>query len=137
MTSPSSSSFHPEITTGGSVPIWLQVVRGVRLAVAQGRLQEGEAMPSVRAMAERLVVNPNTISKAYAELTREHTLVSQPGRGVFVAPPREVLSRKEKKRRLAEAAEELVHAAVEVDADPAEAMAALQKALVRLRVAAA
>ena len=136
MTSPSSSSFRPEVTTGGSVPIWLQVVRGVRLAVAQGRLTEGEAMPSVRAMAESLVVNPNTISKAYAELTRERTLVSQPGRGVFVAPPREVLSRREKTRRLAEAAEELVHAAVEVDADPAEVEAAVHEALARLGVGA-
>ena len=136
MTSPSSSSFQPEITTGGSVPIWLQVVRGVRLAVAQGRLKEGEAMPSVRAMAEALVVNPNTISKAYGELTRGRTLVSQPGRGVFVAPARAVLSKKERKRRLAEAAEELVHAAVEVDADAAEVQAAVEKALARLGVGA-
>lgn len=136
MTSSSHSSFRPEITTGGSVPIWLQVVRGVRLAVTQGRLAEGEAMPSVRALAEALVVNPNTISKAYGELTRERTLVSQPGRGVFVGPARTVLSEKERKRRLAEAAEELVHAAVEVDADVVEVQAAVANALDRLGISA-
>lgn len=118
------------------MPIWLQVVRATRLAVTQGRLAEGEAMPSVRAMAEALVVNPNTISKAYGELIRECTLVSQPGRGVFVAPARAVLCKKERERRLAEAAEELVHAAVEVDADAVEVQAAVAKALARLGIPA-
>ena len=64
-------TFDLRISTGSSTPIFRQIVEQVRLAAAMGTLAAGDALPSVRALAERLVVNPNTIAKAYAELSRE------------------------------------------------------------------
>ena len=89
-----------QITTGSTVPIYRQIVDQLRQAVATGRLDVGEAVPSVRALAKELLVNPNTVAKAYAELVRDGVFESQRGRGFFAAAPRNVFSAKERRRRL-------------------------------------
>ena len=106
------------VTPGSATPIYRQIVQQVSVAVVNGSVLPGAAVPSVRALAERLVVNPNTVAKAYRELTRDGTLVSQPGRGVFVGAPRQVFSPDEQRRRLDAAADALVHAAVGLGASP-------------------
>ena len=83
-------SFELQISAGGTSPIFKQVVDQVRLGVATGKLAAGDQLPSVRMLAERLVVNPNTVARAYAELARDGIIDSQPGRGVFVARPRQI-----------------------------------------------
>lgn len=88
------------INTGSSVPIYKQITEQVRLAVVTGKLGVTEQMPSVRALAERLAVNPNTVARAYTDLAREGLLETQPGRGIFVIEPRRVLAREESRRRL-------------------------------------
>lgn len=65
-------------------PIWEQLTDNVTELVLRGLLPLGEAMPSVRAMAADLGINPNTIQKAYVELERRGVIVSIPGRGSFV-----------------------------------------------------
>jgi GntR family transcriptional regulator len=97
---------------GSATPIFKQIVDQVRVAVATGKLKAGEQLPSVRALAERLVVNPNTIAKAYAELSREGIIDGQHGRGVFVAPPRQMYTKAERLRRIAPLVEALVNEAV-------------------------
>lgn len=92
------------ISTGGGTPIFRQIVDQVRGAVAGGKLEVGGAMPSVRALARELVVNPNTIAKAYAQLVRDGVLESHQGRGYFVAQRRQIYTKAERKRRLDEAA---------------------------------
>jgi GntR family transcriptional regulator len=57
------------IQTGDPRAIFKQVVDGISLAIARDELQEGDKLPSVRALAMQLSVNPNTIAKAYADLT--------------------------------------------------------------------
>lgn len=89
------------IVVGSEVPIFRQIIDQVRLAAATGRLGEGQALPSVRALAEKLLVNPNTVAKAYAELAREKVIDTHQGRGVFVAPPRQMYTRAERLRRIA------------------------------------
>ncbi len=64
-------------------PIYEQVRDGVRRLVITGAIAEGEKLPSVRALAASLAINPNTIQRAYAALEEEGYLVSQPGRGAF------------------------------------------------------
>jgi GntR family transcriptional regulator len=97
------------VTTGSNVPIYRQIVDAVRRGVATGALQDGEQLPSVRTLAEQLVVNPNTIARAFADLVREGILVSHAGKGLFVAPRRSVLSDEERARRLDAALEVFVH----------------------------
>jgi len=97
------SMFEIRVSPGGSRPIYRQIMDQVRQAVATGELAVGDALPSVRQLAQELVLNHNTVAKAYAELVREGVLESRHGRGVFVAKRRRVYSPGETKRRLDQA----------------------------------
>ncbi|HEY4415866.1 MAG TPA: GntR family transcriptional regulator [Verrucomicrobiae bacterium] len=65
-------------------PVYLQLVDQVRLAAAAGTLRTGEALPSIRPLAEELRVNRNTIAKAYAELEGQGVIETIPGKGCFL-----------------------------------------------------
>jgi GntR family transcriptional regulator len=80
----------------------------VRRLIASGSLPVGAMLPSVRGLAQQLTVNPNTIAKAYAELSAEGWLDARAGLGLFVAPPRQRLSDEERGRRLDEAVQRFV-----------------------------
>ncbi len=88
------------LNTNSTSPIWKQIVEQVRLGVSSGRVEAGEQLPSVRALAERLLVNPNTVARAYTELASDGVIDTQPGRGVFVSPPRQVFTKAERHRRI-------------------------------------
>ncbi len=103
------------IVTGNPAPIYKQIADQVRRAVGTRGLKEGEQMPSVRALAERLVINPNTVARAYAELSRDGILDSQAGRGFFVAKKRRVFSDAERGRRFEMALEGFVSEALFLD----------------------
>lgn len=124
--------FEIHITPGGASPIFRQIVDQVRLAVATGRLVTGDPLPSVRALAERLLVNPNTIAKAYNELSREGIIDTQQGRGVFVARPRQVYTKTERLRRIVPLIEALATEGVALGFDSQELAELLQSRLDRL-----
>jgi GntR family transcriptional regulator len=84
-------------------PICRQLTTQIREAVARGKLQPDERLPSVRELSRSLVVNPNTIARVYTELERDGILNTRPGLGVFVARPRADMTRKVRKERLQEA----------------------------------
>jgi GntR family transcriptional regulator len=109
------ADFHVRITTGSGTPIYRQIVEQVRLDVATGVLAPGAALPSVRTLAERLLINFNTVAKAYAELVRDGVLESLQGKGFFVAQKRQVYSRAERLRRLRQAVDDFIHEAVFLD----------------------
>ena len=67
------------------VPIYLQLVEQVKHAIETGALRPGEQLPSIRPLAEELVVNPNTIAKAYRELEHEGVIELRQGAGAFVS----------------------------------------------------
>lgn len=92
--------FHCDTTS--RIPIYRQLADQVRWAIARGNLQAGERLPSVRQLSRELVVNPNTIARAYTELEREGTLITQQGRGVFVAEPGSDLTKKARRKQLGE-----------------------------------
>jgi len=74
-----------QIDPGSHVPIYLQIADGIRAAVAAGVYRAGEVLPSLRAMATEIHVNPNTVQRAYDELERAGLVYSQRGKGLFVA----------------------------------------------------
>lgn len=80
-------------------PIYLQVVDQIKAAAASGALQTGEALPSIRPLAEELRVNRNTIAKAYSELENLGVVETQPGRGCFLKENHAAL-RKDVRRKL-------------------------------------
>ncbi|NDL66211.1 GntR family transcriptional regulator [Anaerotalea alkaliphila] len=79
-------------------PLYAQLVDSVKDAVLQGRLEPDSQLPSVRELAARLAINPNTIQKAFRQLEKEGYLYSVPGRGNFVASlhPRDLELEREK-----------------------------------------
>lgn len=81
-------------------PIYEQVVDGVEELVARGAYAAGDQLPSVRALAVNLAVNPNTLQKAYAELERMGLCRSAPGSGRFIAPEAADIVRARRRGRL-------------------------------------
>ena len=90
------------IDTASRLPIYQQLAQQIREGIARGELQPETALPSVRQLSRELVVNPNTVARAYTELEREGLLVSRPGRGIYVAQHRNDLTRAARDRRLGE-----------------------------------
>lgn len=66
------------------VPLYLQLIEQVKRAVALGALGSGEQLPTVKALAVDLTINPNTVARAYRDLEREGVIETSPGRGSFV-----------------------------------------------------
>lgn len=103
------------ISPASDVPIFRQIIQQIQRAVAVGRLQVGEQLPAVRALADSLVINPNTVARSYQELIRDGVLESHPGRGVFVSAKRQVFADSERQRRLRVAIGQLCHEAMLLD----------------------
>jgi len=80
-------------------PVYLQVVDQIKAAAASGAMQSGEALPSIRPLAEDLRVNRNTIAKAYTELESQGVIETIPGKGCFLKPNNSPL-KKEVRRKL-------------------------------------
>lgn len=118
-----------QITPGSATPIYQQVVDQVRLAVAAGELKTGDPLPSVRTLAEQLVVNPNTVARAFGELVRDGVIESRHGQGVFVAAKRRVFADDERDRRMSLALDGLLSEAAALDFSAAEVRAAVDRRL--------
>ena len=104
-----------EVDPRGRVPIYVQLVEGVRHAIEVGTLREGERLPTVRALAQELTVAPNTVVKAYNELQREGWIRSRPGAGTVVAEGVGAAARKRKTEALYDRLASLVRDAVGLD----------------------
>ncbi len=90
------------------VPVYLQVVQQVQSAVASGVLREGDQLPSVRALAEQLRVNRNTIARAYGELEHAGALENRQGSGCFVRASATPLRKAVRTERLTGAVDSLI-----------------------------
>jgi len=93
-------------------PIYRQLAIQIREGVARGRLAPGDKLPSVRELSQQLVVNPNTIARAYTELEREGVLHTRQGMGVFVARPSTDLTKTARRKRLIEPLDALLTEAI-------------------------
>jgi GntR family transcriptional regulator len=114
-----------QIATGDPRSISKQIVDAVRMKIATAELVVGDQLPSVRGLAQQLTVNPNTVAKAYAELTAEGWLESRQGLGLYVATPRQRLSDAERARRLDEAIARFIRDVIALDYPPDEVQARL------------
>ena len=103
------------ISTHDGVPVYLQIVNQVKYLAAAGRLAAGEELPSVRALAEQLVVNPNTVARAYLELERAGVVVKRHGSGTYVSEEGSPLARKERMKLLTQRADALLAEAQHLD----------------------
>jgi GntR family transcriptional regulator len=88
-----------QVNFKSGLPIYLQLVDQIKAAAASGALRPGEALPSIRPLAEELRVNRNTVAKAYSELEGLGVIETLPGRGCFLKENHSAL-RKEVRRKL-------------------------------------
>lgn len=122
------------VTTNDGVPIYQQIVNQVKYLVAAGRLAPGDALPSVRKLAEQLVVNPNTIARAYRELESAGVLTTRRGAGVYVSDNGSPLARGEQTRILTERIDVLLAEARQMNVDLDDLIELIHKRARRLPV---
>ncbi|HVS69699.1 MAG TPA: GntR family transcriptional regulator [Phycisphaerae bacterium] len=108
------------ITPGSPAPLYTQIVTQVRTAIASGAIQTGELLPSVRSLADQLLINANTVAKAYNELSRDGLIETLPGRGLAIAPRRPGLglTKAERLRRIDPPLTQLLHEAIALELSP-------------------
>lgn len=76
-----------QISSGSESPIYQQLVEQISGAIARGELRTGDKLPAVRALAAELVINPNTVARAYTLLEQSGLVTTKTGSGTFVSDP--------------------------------------------------
>src|SRR3954469_5198519 len=97
---------HISANDGG--PIYLQIVNQIKYLVAAGRLDGGDEIPPIRVLAGQLLVNPNTVARAYLELERAGVVSKRHGSGTYVSEIRRPLPQREKIKILTRRADPLL-----------------------------
>jgi GntR family transcriptional regulator len=97
-----------EIDSKSGVPFYRQIVEQIKFGIAQGRLEPGDRLPTVRQLAVDLSINPNTVTRAYRELEFEGVIESHQGSGTFVGTRRPEVDAIERQRMLDQILTELL-----------------------------
>lgn len=121
------------IKTGDSRPIFKQIVDGISMAIASGKLNPGDKLPSVRALGVQLNINPNTVAKAYTELTSQGLVDARQGLGLFVSVPKLLLSHVERHKRLDDAVLRCVNDVMHLQFSDQEILCAMENELQTVR----
>ena len=110
------------------IPLYVQIAEQIRKAVITGLIKEGEQLPPVRRLAVELLINPNTIVRAYQELEREGIITTRKGSGTFIAPAAKKLKKGQKEEGLKRKIRELLAEAqfLEIDKDDLKKMFLLE-----------
>jgi GntR family transcriptional regulator len=117
------------VQPGSGEPIYRQLVRQVKQSVAARVLSAGEQLPTVRELASELVVNPNTVARAYRELEHDGVLESVRGRGTFVRSGPPMLGRAERRRRLRPLLDQVIAEARTLGFEDADLVIELERVL--------
>ena len=115
------------ISTHDGVPVYLQIVNQVKYLVAAGRLAPGEELPPIRALAGQLVINPNTVARAYLELEREGLVAKRHGSGTYVSEEGSPLARRERRKILIQRADALLAEARHLNVDVGDIISLLKE----------
>ena len=115
------------ITATDGVPIYLQVVNQIKYLVAAGRLIAGEELPPIRTLAEKLMVNPNTIARAYRELETAGIVEKRRTAGTYITDQGSPLARRERRKILTDRVDQLLAEAVQMDIDVDEVIKIVQQ----------
>jgi GntR family transcriptional regulator len=102
------------------VPPYLQIVQQVKHLIASGRLQAGEELPPIRVLAQQLLINPNTVARAYRELETAGIVTKRSTTGTYVSDAGSPLGRRERVRILTERIDALLVEARQLNIDTDE-----------------
>jgi len=118
-----------QINFKSGLPIYLQIVDQVKAAAASGAVQPGEALPSIRPLAEELRINRNTVAKAYSELESQGVIETLPGRGCFLKENHSALRKNVRRELLIEAVDQAIVQAHHLQVSRDEFLALIQERL--------
>ena len=135
--SPAGPHVHIEISLQDGVPIYRQIVNQVKYLIASHRLSAGHELPPIRTLAEQLLVNPNTVVKAYRELESEGLVFKRRGAGTYVAENTVRLAKKEQRKILTQRADALIAEAHQLNFSFEEVLELLKSRQAALNRAAA
>src|SRR6185369_7886069 len=96
------------ISPTDGVPIYLQIVNQIKYLVASGRLEPEDELPPIRTLAEQLIVNPNTVARAYRELEQAGIVYKRRTAGTYVSSTGSPLAREQKVQVLTQRADALL-----------------------------
>jgi GntR family transcriptional regulator len=99
---------HLRLNHSDGVPIYLQIVNQVKYLVSAGRIAAGDELPPIRALAEKLLINPNTVARAYRELEVEGIVEKRSTAGTYVTETRPRIARQDRQRILNRRADALL-----------------------------
>jgi GntR family transcriptional regulator len=120
------------VDPSSDVPIFRQIVQQIKTAVALGRLQPEDPLPSVRQLAVDLAVNPNTVARAYLDLEIEGVIYKRQGAGTFVAAQGVRVSKNERRKVLGELIEKALVEGVNLGLDEQELRESFERVLEKI-----
>ena len=103
------------VSPADGVPIYLQIVNQVKYLVSSGRLAAGEELPAIRTLAEQLLINPNTVARAYRELELAGVVEKRRTTGTYVSGGASPLARRERLKILGRRVDALLAEARQMD----------------------
>jgi len=118
-----------QISSGSETPIYQQLVEQISGAIARGELRTGDKLPAVRALAAELVINPNTVARAYTLLEQSGLVTTKTGSGTFVSDPALRQADAAQINALAERMDTLISRAVNLGLDRSTLVALFEKRL--------
>jgi GntR family transcriptional regulator len=121
------TAVHLHISTNDGVPIYLQIVNQIKYLVASGRLAAGAELPPIRVLAKQLVVNPNTVARAYLELEKGGLVCKRRTAGTYVSDAGSPLARRERLKILTERLDALLAEAGQLNVDTDELIELLRQ----------
>ncbi|MGO9111140.1 MAG: GntR family transcriptional regulator [Thermoguttaceae bacterium] len=105
------------ISSHEGVPIYLQIANQVKYLVASGRIAAGEELPPIRTLAERLLINPNTVARAYRELEFAGVVTKRRTAGTYVSDTPSPLARRERLKIVTQRVDALLAEARQLEID--------------------
>jgi GntR family transcriptional regulator len=118
---------HIHISPHDGLPIYLQIVNQVKYLVASGRLASGGELPPIRVLAEQLLINPNTVARAYRELELAGIVTKRRTTGTYVSDAGSPLARRERLKILSERIDALLAEAHQMNVDTEELIALIEQ----------
>jgi GntR family transcriptional regulator len=108
------------ISSHDGIPIYLQIVSQVKYLVASGRLEPGQELPPIRTLAEQLLINPNTVARAYRELEQAGIVTKRRTAGTYVSDAASPLARRQRLKIVSERIDALLAEARQMKIDTEE-----------------
>jgi GntR family transcriptional regulator len=115
------------ISTKDGIPIYKQIITQIKYMIASGRLNPGEKLPPVRKLAEILLINPNTVARAYRDLETLGLVQTRQGSGVCISEGPSPLAQEQKMKILTERADILLTEARQMNIDLEQIMTLLHE----------